>query len=293
MNSFPSCEHRCAPFLAKCRRVRQLACDYKLADRPHTMLYLTKPYDLPACMYASQIWGTRFMRPGAEMDCPLQTVHLCLLKRILEFYHASLTCNSINLRKVIAADVGMSSAFSKYWASEFLSAFEGLDKQNSFAQYVYSGQYAYKLSSIRCALEKTPLNSRHQGQARATPSNPPDFFLLFLLVSLPQFRKAHAAEHCRPQIARSQVESFFWYYTGSSRGNSDFLEPRLGTKNTRAKPTRKGRRERAKSVTKKDWRGRSKGPLGKDRGAGAKRVSKPAAMLAQLKTRAPKVEKAS
>eukprot|EP00983_Pelagomonas_calceolata_P062277 1147215-Pelagomonas_calceolata.AAC.1 len=70
------------------------------------------------------------------MDCPLQTVHLCLLKRILgvehttpnwsvlrergfkplQFYwlrsavrfcNASLTCNSITLRKVLAADVGM------------------------------------------------------------------------------------------------------------------------------------------------------------------------------------------
>eukprot|EP00983_Pelagomonas_calceolata_P032668 1024167-Pelagomonas_calceolata.AAC.1 len=29
------------------------------------------------------IWGTRFKKKGAEMDCPLQTVHLCLLKRIL------------------------------------------------------------------------------------------------------------------------------------------------------------------------------------------------------------------
>eukprot|EP00983_Pelagomonas_calceolata_P020107 634720-Pelagomonas_calceolata.AAC.1 len=38
MNSFSSSEYICAPFLAGCRHVRQLACDYKLADRPHTML---------------------------------------------------------------------------------------------------------------------------------------------------------------------------------------------------------------------------------------------------------------
>eukprot|EP00983_Pelagomonas_calceolata_P067734 1149591-Pelagomonas_calceolata.AAC.2 len=83
MGSFSSSEHICAPFLAGCRRVKQLACDYKLADRPHIMQWLTKAYALPACMYASQIWGTRFMRPGAEMDCLLQTVHLCFLKRLL------------------------------------------------------------------------------------------------------------------------------------------------------------------------------------------------------------------
>jgi len=34
------------------------------------------------CM-ASQIWGTRYMKQGAEMDCPLQTVRMCLLKGIL------------------------------------------------------------------------------------------------------------------------------------------------------------------------------------------------------------------
>ena len=80
LNSFSSAEHMCAPFLAGCRRVRQIASDYKLADRPHTMLWLTNTYALPACLYASQIWGTRFMRPGHEMICPLQTVYLCLLK---------------------------------------------------------------------------------------------------------------------------------------------------------------------------------------------------------------------
>eukprot|EP00983_Pelagomonas_calceolata_P027258 856208-Pelagomonas_calceolata.AAC.1 len=38
MNSFSSSEHMCALFLAGCCRVRQLARDYKLAGRPHTML---------------------------------------------------------------------------------------------------------------------------------------------------------------------------------------------------------------------------------------------------------------
>eukprot|EP00983_Pelagomonas_calceolata_P087741 1157024-Pelagomonas_calceolata.AAC.3 len=40
--------------------------------------------------------------------------------------------------------------------------------------HAHSVQYAYKLFSTRHALEKTPLNSRHQDQARATASNPPD-----------------------------------------------------------------------------------------------------------------------
>eukprot|EP00983_Pelagomonas_calceolata_P087952 1157082-Pelagomonas_calceolata.AAC.3 len=40
--------------------------------------------------------------------------------------------------------------------------------------HAHSVQYAYKFSSTRRALEKTRLNSRHQDQARATASNPPD-----------------------------------------------------------------------------------------------------------------------
>eukprot|EP00983_Pelagomonas_calceolata_P024554 773686-Pelagomonas_calceolata.AAC.1 len=57
--------------------------EHHLTDRPHTMLRLTKASALPASVYACQIWGTRYMKEGAEMDSPLQTVHLCLLKRIL------------------------------------------------------------------------------------------------------------------------------------------------------------------------------------------------------------------
>jgi len=44
---------------------------------------LAKGYALPASMYASQIWGTRYVKQGAGMDCPLQTVYMCLLKSIL------------------------------------------------------------------------------------------------------------------------------------------------------------------------------------------------------------------
>jgi len=40
-------------------------------------MMLAKGYALPARMYASQIWGTRYMKQGAAMDCPLQTVHMC------------------------------------------------------------------------------------------------------------------------------------------------------------------------------------------------------------------------
>eukprot|EP00983_Pelagomonas_calceolata_P086313 1156733-Pelagomonas_calceolata.AAC.4 len=110
-----SADYMCAPFLAGCRRIRRFASEHHLTDRPHTMLWLTKAYALPASimMYACQICGTRFMREGAEMDCPLQTMHLRLLKRILgvkratpnwsvlpvRFYNALLHSNSTTLSK--------------------------------------------------------------------------------------------------------------------------------------------------------------------------------------------------
>ncbi len=73
-NMAAAAEHMLKPFMAGCRRIRQ-----RLTDRSHSMLWLAKGYALPASMYASQIWGTRYMKQGAEMDCPLQTVHTCLL----------------------------------------------------------------------------------------------------------------------------------------------------------------------------------------------------------------------
>ncbi len=71
-------EHMLPPFMAGCRRIRQFALEHLFTDRSHSMLWLAKGYALPARMYATQIWGTRYMKQGAEMDCPLQTVYMCL-----------------------------------------------------------------------------------------------------------------------------------------------------------------------------------------------------------------------
>eukprot|EP00983_Pelagomonas_calceolata_P001995 66971-Pelagomonas_calceolata.AAC.1 len=40
--------------------------------------------------------------------------------------------------------------------------------------HAHSVQYAYELASTRRNLKKASLNSRHQDQAQATASNPPD-----------------------------------------------------------------------------------------------------------------------
>eukprot|EP00983_Pelagomonas_calceolata_P060166 1146254-Pelagomonas_calceolata.AAC.3 len=73
-NPQATAEHMCAPFLAGCRRIRQFASGHYFMNRAHTILWLTKAYALPASMYTCQIWGTRYLRGGAEMDCPLLTV---------------------------------------------------------------------------------------------------------------------------------------------------------------------------------------------------------------------------
>jgi len=78
-NMAAAAEHILAPSMAGCLGIMQFASEHRSTDRPHSMLWLAKGYALPASMYASQIWGTRCMRQGAEMDCPLQTVHMCLL----------------------------------------------------------------------------------------------------------------------------------------------------------------------------------------------------------------------
>jgi len=60
-NMAAAAEHMLTPFMAGCLRIRQFASEHQLTYRPHSMLWLAKGYTLPASMYASQIWGTRFM----------------------------------------------------------------------------------------------------------------------------------------------------------------------------------------------------------------------------------------
>jgi len=110
------------------------------------------------------------MKKGAEMDCPLQTGHLCFLKRVLgvkrttcgwtvlrecgqeplqfywfrsaiRFYNALLTCNSRTVRKILGADRELSRDPSvKCWTSEILTAFEGLQNCGQlYEQAVRSG----------------------------------------------------------------------------------------------------------------------------------------------------------
>jgi len=102
-------------------------------------------------------------------DCPLQTVHTCLLKGILgvkrttpncsvlrecgqeplqfywfraavSFYNAPLCSNSSTLAKVFKADIAMSTIYKKCWSAEFLDTFHGLERSGDFQHCVRTFQ---------------------------------------------------------------------------------------------------------------------------------------------------------
>ncbi len=162
-------EHMLTPFMAGCRRIRQFASEHQFTDRPHSTLWLAKGYALPASMYASQIRGTRYMKQGAEIYCPLQTVHMCLLKGILGvkhttpnwsvlrecsqeplqfywfraavgLYNAQLCSNSSTLAKFLKADIAMSTYNKNCWSTEFLDALHGLERSGEFQHRVRTFQ---------------------------------------------------------------------------------------------------------------------------------------------------------
>eukprot|EP00983_Pelagomonas_calceolata_P063077 1147576-Pelagomonas_calceolata.AAC.1 len=156
-------------FHAGCLSVGQFTSKHGLVDRPHTLLWLTRTHAIPAGMYASQIWGTRYMKEGAEMDCPMQTGNLCFFKRVLEvewttcnwkvlreygqealqsywfraamrFYNSLLCCNSVIVRQVLQADRAQSIIPDlNCWRSEFLTAFGELQRSELYEQPLHNG----------------------------------------------------------------------------------------------------------------------------------------------------------
>ena len=51
-----------------------------VVNRPHTSLWLTRTYVIPAGMHGSQIWGTGFLQAGRKFSSSLSTRHLHFLK---------------------------------------------------------------------------------------------------------------------------------------------------------------------------------------------------------------------
>ena len=143
------------PFLAAAYRVREFVRSHALTDRPHTYLWLAKTYAVPAGMYASQVWGTPYMKESAEFDSVGQKCHLNFQKAILgvkrttsnwavfrecghealqfywfraaiKFYNSMLSCNSNTVRKVIKADCALRTRDTSCWTAQLLEALHGL-----------------------------------------------------------------------------------------------------------------------------------------------------------------------
>jgi len=60
------------PFMNGTFKIQRFAHEHDLTNRPHALIWLLPTYSIPACMYASQIWVTPFLKQGKEMDNPLQ-----------------------------------------------------------------------------------------------------------------------------------------------------------------------------------------------------------------------------
>jgi len=126
-----------------------------LSNRLHAHIWLLKPYAIPTGMYASQIWSTPFLQRGREMDNPVQKWLLTVLKRILgvrdtipswcvmrecglaplkfnwfratlRLYNSLTQCDSTTAKKVIHADMRLSSRSDDCWFSHVFSAMTGL-----------------------------------------------------------------------------------------------------------------------------------------------------------------------
>jgi hypothetical protein len=184
------------PFLAAAYRVREFVRSHALTDRPHTYLWLAKTYAVPAGMYASQVWGTPYMKEGAEFDSVGQKCHLNFLKAILgvkrttsnwavlrecghealqfywfraaiKFYNGMLICNSSTVRIVVKADCALRARDTSCWTAQLLEALHGLRNSEAYTQAVIEGRPIPMQEFV------ADLRFRHQAVWRAIEGHDP------------------------------------------------------------------------------------------------------------------------
>ena len=163
-----SSEHVTAPFMAATYKIRQFVREHALGDRPHVSLWLGKTYLVPAGMYASQVWGTEYIKEGQEFASELQVRHMSFLKGTLgvkrattnwavlrecghlplqfywfksaiKMYNSMLNTNCETLRKVCHADLHMHSRAPSCWTAQVLDGFQGLRRCDSFVTAMKQG----------------------------------------------------------------------------------------------------------------------------------------------------------
>eukprot|EP00983_Pelagomonas_calceolata_P054734 1143834-Pelagomonas_calceolata.AAC.4 len=112
------------------------------ANRVH---YFACEQTLADRLHASLWLAKTYIVPAGMCACQYDW-----FRAAVKLFNSMLGTNSITIRRVLQADLKLQSKDD------------------------HSVQYAFKLASTRRALKKTFLNSRHQDQAWATASNPPD-----------------------------------------------------------------------------------------------------------------------
>lgn len=110
---------------------------------------------VPAGMYGSQIWGTRYLQEGREFDSQLHRLQLASLKRVLgvkkgvsnwavlrgcgqeptqmywfraavQFFTAALESSNNALRKAFEADLSLSKNSRWCWSTQVLEGVNGM-----------------------------------------------------------------------------------------------------------------------------------------------------------------------
>jgi len=168
-NMRAAADHAVQPFMAAAQRVRQFLRSHALLGRPDTALWLGKVYVVPAGSYASQIWGTPYLRFSRQFDSAVQTCHLSFLKGVLgtkrsatnwcvlrecghdplrfnwfraaaRLYNGMLASNSNLLRQVARADCALRFRAERCWTSEFLAALQELEHGATHVEAVLRGE---------------------------------------------------------------------------------------------------------------------------------------------------------
>eukprot|EP00983_Pelagomonas_calceolata_P122916 1160951-Pelagomonas_calceolata.AAC.1 len=173
MSVAKSSEHAAGPFIASAFRVRQFICENFLENRLYVSLWLGKTYVVSAGMYAGQVWGTEYIKPGkdsanSEFVSDMQVLHMTYLKSMLgvkrtttnwavlrecgheplQFYwfryivkmcNSMLRSNSKTLRRVLKADLNIHSREPSCWTAQVLDAFQGLRRCDFFVQAARQG----------------------------------------------------------------------------------------------------------------------------------------------------------
>ncbi len=121
-------------------------------------MWLLKTYTIPAGMYASQVWATPFLQQGKEMDkfvpkmaadsakedydgldtwyamreCGLEPLHFNWFRATVRLYDALTQSDSSTTRKILQADMQLSSQCNDCWLSHILSAMNVLTQSYMF-----------------------------------------------------------------------------------------------------------------------------------------------------------------